>query len=425
MFLKNIELINFKCHTHLKLDFTTDDIKTPIRKTTFLLGENGTGKSAVLKAIALITAGSNALADIIGNPDSWIQNKKSFCSIKADLVTADGEVRHIELKIKRGSHIGEVLNQNYKTLIQLDNAIGRADRNYFILAYGASRRLNYGDTKSISKELYNIRSPRSRGIISLFNPDSTLISIANWAMDIDYTSRGKNLSIIKTALNQFLVDNVKFKTIDRKKGQLLFTTPDGEVPLSQLSDGYQNVTAWVGDLMYNVTDRFPDYKTPLKARGVLLIDEVDLHLHPKWQRKLHAFLTTKLPNFQIIITTHSPLTAQQAKESELYALCRKQRKIELIPFIGDPSKMLLHQIVMSPIFGIDTDESIDVEKDKKRIRALELKDNKTQQENSEIKKLSEKVSSLPINIRTNSSIDEKDIELLKTLNQKLKTNLKK
>ena len=73
MFLKEIELTNFKCHENLSLSFETDSADTPIRKTTFLLGENGTGKSALLKAIALITAGSSSLGNLLGLPDEWIK----------------------------------------------------------------------------------------------------------------------------------------------------------------------------------------------------------------------------------------------------------------------------------------------------------------------------------------------------------------
>lgn len=422
MFLKNIELTNFKCHSHFKLSFETADSKKPIRKTTFLLGENGTGKSAVLKAIALVTAGSNALADLLSNPDSWIQNKKKFCLIQATIGTVKGEERHIKLKINRGSHIREILNENYESLEELDDAIAKADRNYFILAYGASRRLSAGNSKLFNKEIYS-RSPRTKGIQSLFNTDAPLVSLANWAMDLDYSSNGSNLTTIKSSINSFLVENVKFKRIDKSKGQLIFSTSDGEIPLEQLSDGYQNVIAWIGDLMYNVTNTFRDYKSPLKARGVLLIDEVDLHLHPKWQRRLHAFLQKKLPNFQIILTTHSPLTVQQAGENELYALRRSGKGIQTVPFIGDPSKMLLHQVLMSPIFGVESDESVEVEEAKERIREINLKQKPTAKEKKEVKDLSDNISTLPANIRTNSRLDSEDVKLLKTINEAL-TKLK-
>lgn len=423
MFLKEIELTNFKCHTSLKLDFSTGNDSSPTRKTTFLLGENGTGKSAVLKAIALVLAGSNALSDVLGNPDNWIQNKKKFAKVRAVIVTAEGEEREVSLLLKRGHHIKEIIIDNAESLDRLDAAIKHADRNYFVLAYGASRRLNKGGGRRFEKTSF-ISSPRTNGIKSLFDPDSTLISLAEWAMDIDYSSQGTGLNIVKNALNQFMVENVKFKKIDKKKGQLLFSTPDGEIPLDQLSDGYQNVAAWVGDLMYNVVNSFSDYKNPLTARGLLLIDEIDLHLHPKWQRQLHTFLEKKLPNFQVIVTTHSPLTAQQAREHELYALSREGKKVEKIPFVGDPSKMLLHQILLSPVFGLETDESMEVEKKKTRVRQLTTKKTISKKERAEVEALSKQVAELPMNIRRNSTMEKKDIALLKEINKQLKAKKK-
>ena len=81
-----------------------------------------------------------------------------------------------------------------------------------------------------------------------------------------------------------------------------FQTMDGTVTLGELSDGYQNLAAWIGDLLYRITEAFAHHRQPLHARGLLLIDEIDAHLHPAWQRKLREFLTAKLPNFQIIAT---------------------------------------------------------------------------------------------------------------------------
>jgi predicted ATP-binding protein involved in virulence len=423
MFLKNLALINFKCHQNLKLDFTCTLPKQPIRKTTIILGENGTGKSAVLKAIALVTAGSNALSSLLNNSDTWIQNKKTYCEIKATLVTAQKEERQITLHIEKGQTIFKILEYNKISLEQIDEALKHTDRNYFVLGYGASRRLNSGDNRIESKQDY-IKSPRYKAIQTLFNADAALVSLTNWAMDLDYKSNGANVDVVKKALNQFLVENVKFKSIDKQKGQLIFSTMDGDIPLEQLSDGYQNVAAWVGDLIFNITNTFKDHKDPLKARGLLLVDEVDLHLHPIWQRRLHAFLNVKLPNFQIIVTSHSPLTAQQAKENELFALCRNNKKVELVPFIGNPSALLLHQILMSPVFGLFSDESVEVENTKKRVREISLKKTKTAKEKVEIKKLMQNTIPLSLNIRSNSNLDPKDIDLLKTLNQKLKIKLK-
>lgn len=419
MFLKEIELINFKAHGNVYLSFETGSKAHPIRKTTFLLGQNGTGKSALLKAIALVTAGSSSLGNLLGSPDDWIKNGKKFCEIAATLLTAKGEERRIKLRIDKGFHLGSIIDKNRDSLELIDSAITKADRNYFVIGYGASRRLNR-DSQLLSASP-DFSSPRSLNIQSLFNPDAVLVSLSGWAMDLDYTRKGDGLRTVRRALDTFLVDNVKFRSIDKSKKQLIFSTPDGDVPLNQLSDGYQNVTAWVGDLMYRINETFQDFKDPLKARGLLLIDEIDLHLHPKWQRQLHAFLLSKLPNFQIIGTTHSPLTAQQANEGELYALVRRGRKIELIPFRGAPNKMLIHQILMSPVFGLETDESVKIEEAKTTVRKIRLKGKVTATDRATIKKLSQTLSEAPVNVRTNSLLNSEDLKLLHTINQELKS----
>lgn len=418
MFLKEIELTNFKCHKHLYLNFEGTD-KESIRKTTFILGENGTGKSALLKAIALITAGSTALVDVLGNPNEWIQNNESFSEIKSTLVTQDGEERKLSFRITRGHHLREIINENSETLLLIDNAIANASRNYFVVAYGASRRLSR-DENTFSTQ--RIRTPRSKNIQSLFNPDAALIQLTNWAMEMDYKSG--RITTVKDALNQFLIEGVSFKHIDKKQAKLIFSTPDGDVPLDQLSDGFQNVAAWVGDLMFNITNTFNDHKDPLKARGLLLIDEIDLHLHPKWQRRLYTFIQNKLPNFQIIATTHSPLTAQQAEEGELYALKREVANVTLIPFVGNPSRMLIHQILMAPIFGLETDESLKIEDAKKKVREVRLKEKPTKQEEKSIKKYEELLNGVPINIRSNSLLADEDMNLLQEINTQLAAKTK-
>ena len=81
-----------------------------------------------------------------------------------------------------------------------------------------------------------------------------------------------------------LLPGSRLTRIDRDQRELIFATRDGELPLDQLSEGYQNMAAWCGDLLYRITEVYKDYKSPLSARGLLLIDEIDLHLHPVWQR---------------------------------------------------------------------------------------------------------------------------------------------
>ena len=145
--------------------------------------------------------------------------------------------------------------------------------------------------------------------------------LETWAIDLHYRRQDEGLAIIHEAMRK-LLPGMTFKGIDRERRDLMFDTVDGVVPLAYLSDGYQNMAAWCGDLLFRVTDTFDDYKDPLAARGVLIVDEIDLHLHPVWQRQLRNFLSDMFPNFQFILTTHSPLTAQQAGAGELFLVKR-------------------------------------------------------------------------------------------------------
>jgi hypothetical protein len=393
MFLQRITLENIRAIEHLELSFTSQD-GSP-RKWTLLLGENGSGKSTILRAIALILAGSEALPELLGKPDAWIRFKKKECAIHADLVTAEGEKRAIDLRLRRSDGIKEVFERNKKTLDAIDSAIRHSARNYMTIGYGVSRRLS--SEKSLASVQGNVfRHPRAQSVGTLFSPDASLNPLESWAMDLDYRRKGEGLKIVKSGLRG-LLPGVEFSRIDKRGHQLMFRTPDGEIPLPLLSDGYQNVAAWCGDLLYRITETFADHKKPLSARGLLLIDEVDLHLHPIWKRQLIDFLNEKLPNFQIVATTHSALTVHQAGEGELFVLKRDTPNSAplLIPYLGEPRHLLLHQLLMSPLFGLETADSRPVEKLKNEYKALESKPGLSAVQKSRVETLKTELADVP------------------------------
>jgi len=414
MFLRRLHLQDFKCHADLEIGFGTD--KKENRKWTLILGENGTGKSNVLKAIALITAGSNGLGELLGDADQWIRVDQNECRISATLVTKEGEERFISLTFKRGDNLSNIISFNQKSLELIDNAIEKSVRNYFVVGYGASRRLsNYpfaGERKNSSQRASNVRN--------LFDNNVALNPLTSWAIDLDYRNAQSGLAIVEDTLNDFLPDTY-FARIDRERKQLIFATADGDIPLDQLSDGYQNMAAWIGDLLFRITSNFKDYEKPLSARGLLLIDEIDLHLHPKWQRNLIDFIERKLPNFQVVASTHSPLTAQQAGEGELYALRRTASKaVEIIPFIGSPKTLLINQLLMTPVFGLETDESVEVEKLKAEYRDLsDREQDLNAAEKKQFKAIKAKVAKdLPR--RPSALISNAELDLLDQIKSKLK-----
>jgi hypothetical protein len=421
MFLKNIRLTNFKCHESLAMDFSSGgEGNNPVRKTTFLVGENGTGKSALLQAVALITGGSEALRAIPGIPDDYIRQRKRFCTLEATITTAQGGERQLGLRFERGQSPAEAAAANQASLAPVDAALRDSGRSYFTAGYGSGRRLDTGGAAPRGD-----REPaRYEAVRSLFSGDTTLRSPESRAAEL--FERGGNAAIhaFGAALNTFLPLEVRFKGLDKTGGQLLFSTPDGVLPFGALSNGYQQTVAWVSDLLYHVTRTFGDYKNPLAARGLLLIDEIDLHLHPAWQRQIYAFLTEGLPNFQVIATTYSPLTAQQAGRDELYAFRHNEAgRIDLAPFVGDPSRMLLHQLLMSPMFGLETDESLKVEAAKAKVRDAAISGKSPGPSKAAAKSAGAPAAEdlpLTVNTRSNSSAEPEDILLLQQINASLR-----
>ena len=221
-------------------------------------------------------------------------------------------------------------------------------------------------------------------------------------------------------LEMVLLPEIKFYDIDKQNGHLLFDTPDGIVPLHCLSDGYLAMATWMGDLLFRVFENFGDLQEqPLNAKGLLLIDEVDLHLHPKRQRQLFAFLDEWLPYFQFVVTTHSPMAAQQADKGELHCLTRERGRIYLYPFSGVPNTLLLHQLVMSTAFGLETDESKEVEDLKNRYRHLRDKADLSSKEREALNQLKATLTELPIGGRSNMILSGEHEQLLRKIEKEL------
>ena len=131
-----------------------------------------------------------------------------------------------------------------------------------------------------------------------------------------------------------------------------FKTPYGWVPLRQLGYGYQTLITWVADLVSRMVERYPDSPNPLAEPAVVLVDEIDLHLHPMWQRKLMGFLTERFPNTQFIATAHSPLVAQAAADANLAVLRREGDHVVIDNDVDNIRDWRIDQILTSDLFGL-------------------------------------------------------------------------
>ena len=180
--------------------------------------------------------------------------------------------------------------------------------------------------------------------------------------DLKFTNEQSKLSQAIESLNKILPE-VQFKEINRE-GNAIFITPYGESPLSELSRGYQDVITWVSDLMRQLLSMYPDLDNPLEGKGIVLVEEIALHLHPFWQQKVIAFLKEKFPNIQFIVTTHSPLVVQSLEANEYLILEQKQTKNKYFiakPIRYDilPKSLTTNQLITSPIFGLRTAKSLE------------------------------------------------------------------
>jgi predicted ATP-binding protein involved in virulence len=419
MFLRELTIHNLRAIKDLQMSFESPTGDT--RKWTLILGENGCGKSTVLRAIALLFAGSNALPHLLGPEiDSWIHYDSEEARIAAHIVTASGETREILLRLVRGASISTLFEINKETLAQLDAALVHTDRSYLTMGYGASRRLNSDPDAAFRKP--SLSALRARSVATLFSADASLEPLEAWVIDMDYRGKRRQGQKLVQRIAENLMPDVEFHGIDKEHKQLLFKTPDGITPLTQLSDGYQNVAAWCGDLLRSITETFKDYKNPLKARGLLLVDEIDLHLHPVWQRRLRSFLDHSFENLQFIVTTHSPLTVQQSGKGELYVMRRlkPQSSPSIEAFEGTPNTMMVHQLLASPIFNLDTLDSLVVQRKRKQYRALKKKSKRTEEETKKMNTLRSSLRELPDMAQGLSKHQKKQTKVLEEIKQALR-----
>jgi hypothetical protein len=245
------------------------------------------------------------------------------------------------------------LLKNEQTIGALDSVLAQSGSVFLALGYGVSRRPSGLASAEAAGLPDPFEHPRARRLATLFSPNALLSPMKTWGQD----------SAALRALFKTLLPGVAIEKIDHgKPGKpglgLVLKTSDGVVPLAQLSEAAQTLACLFGDVLHRILGASKNAKTPLKASGVLLIDELELHLHPLWQRSLVASISAAFPNLQLIGSSLSPMVAQQLREGELVLLQRASAKqgARSGSFAGDPSQLTLSQL-MAPVFGIGTGDS--------------------------------------------------------------------
>jgi len=158
------------------------------------------------------------------------------------------------------------------------------------------------------------------------------------------------LQAVRSALEKFLPEYHDFR-IKRQPLRMVVTKADQELRIDSLSVGETCFIALIGDIARRLAIANPRKQNPLEGEGVILIDEIDLHLHPAWQRKAVTNLTKVFPNVQFVVTTHSPQILSEVAPESIRLLCQEDNRIKFtIPrqSIGLNSAEILRELMDDP-----------------------------------------------------------------------------
>jgi hypothetical protein len=365
MHLKKVTLTDFRSFERLEWEIGADEAAG----WHVLLGNNGSGKSSVLKAIAMALIGANDF--IAAQPDVLSLLRRGEDGRVAEEATVELEVGGApswDPDLPSGTPVAVTLSRGESGQPwTIGNATRWPESGWFSAGFGPMRRL-FG--RSAISQRIPASFSRLPKHLSLFDDDVTLGDAVEWLKSLQFraleakdrqdkpsgkrtTVAGRFLADVKAFINQpgFLPYGVRLVDIDADR--VVFKDGNGvEVPLSGLSAGYQAVLSLTFESIRLMGDAFGGKRifnktaTQVEAPGVILIDEVDVHLHPAWQREIGPWLTRMFPNVQFIVTTHSPLICQAAAPGSVWRLAAPGEESGIHRIQGEQLQRVLYGDVL-------------------------------------------------------------------------------
>lgn len=310
----------------------------PGTKWIFISGKNGFGKTCVLQGIFIGLFGS----------------KEENVTIEEDF---DGKFW--------GCLENNIQHPDHKSL--LDNRILIPD---CVVAYGSSRLAIQAENES-----KNSIKGKSLTYYSLFNPDGILLNIESELKNWYYRANNKELAETNPELAQKLgrrfqkvkdlllrlLPNLDDMVVDSTTNEIIYYEKDEyqmryeeQRSFDQLASGNRSIIAMIGDMLIRLY-RKQEVDNPWDLEGIVIIDELDLHLHPTWQKALPSILSKEFPKIQFIASTHSPIPYLGApKESVILKVSRdKEQGIVVTKLDISPASLLPNSILTSPIFDFE------------------------------------------------------------------------
>ncbi|MFE1743697.1 AAA family ATPase [Coleofasciculus sp. H7-2] len=328
MKVKRLKMTSFRGISDMTLDFQTDE-------PNVLIGINGVGKSSILDCLAILLYGfvasirfPSSTERLFSDQDitnthqethkeitiqlDWQQVTWSLTSVRtgsskkasSELSQLPALVDNIRQQLETNSNANIPLAVYYgvdRTVIETPLEI--FPEAYFkpIDAYEQAitlKQINFSNFFQWFRALEDVENEERRD-----NPDY----------------RDRQLEAVRLAIASVAPDFSKLR-VRRSPLRMTVTKQGQELTVNQLSDGEKCLLAMVGDLAIRLAIANPSLENPLQGEGVVLIDEIELHLHPKWQRKIIPALTRTFPNCQFIVTTHSPQVISEVKPNGIYIL---------------------------------------------------------------------------------------------------------
>jgi len=226
------------------------------------------------------------------------------------------------------------------------------DSAFFLAGYGATRRMELGDYRPAS--LRSKMMARYQRTASLFADDFALLPFNAWLPDLKPKRRKEVTHLIRKLLPDENVDLI----VEPDQGEYNFKKDGLTIPFSALSDGYRAFLAWTTDLIGHLC-LCSDERLALKdMEGVVLVDEVDLHLHPEWQMVVVEKISTTFPKLQFILTSHSPIVAGTLPARCIFHSYRDDQGHAVLSKGSEEIRgQSAEQILLSPYFGLKTTRS--------------------------------------------------------------------
>jgi ABC-type cobalamin/Fe3+-siderophores transport system ATPase subunit len=413
-YFTSLEVENVLCFKDSQVLDLSDKNGNPAQWTV-ILGDNGVGKTTLLRCLAGMETRLNPYLDYkkkrqFSLEPLLLEPSNSPLIFWSDFDTLRHEYSMIDVTICCGTLLQKNVDKNnlaiekgeinvtvYELLDISDNAQGLE-----CYGYGAMRTMKQTSLHDSFEKISELNSA------TLFIDNLPLMNAEEWLLQADYAIYSSQDSIknklrqqfqnIQDILKKILPDIEDIKILGSDSIDELptvkFLTPYGWVKLNSLGLGYRTMIAWMVDLVIRLYKRYPESDDPLSEPAIVLVDEIDLHLHPKWQRTIMDFLTKRFQNTQFIVTAHSPLVVQAAQDANIVLLRREGDRVVIDnnPEIIDNWRV---DQILTSLFELPSARSASLDPLLKRREEILTKPKLTPKDKAELKAIAEQIGHLP------------------------------